>query len=444
MRPADTIAAIATAPGKSGVAVLRVSGSKAGELCQAVTRKDLPAPRVASLRRFIDPASGEAIDQGLVIWFPGPASFTGEDMVEFQCHGSRAVMAALIDAMTGLAGCRLAEPGEFSHRAFDNGKLDLTEIEGLADLIEAETAAQRRQAIRQLGGELGRLYESWRERLVRALAHLEAAIDFADEDLPDDLSATAWGVIEPIAAEIARHLADGQRGERLRSGLDIAIVGPPNAGKSTLLNRLAGREAAIVSARAGTTRDIIELQMDLGGYPVILADTAGLRDTSDEIEREGVARARTRAERADLKLIVIDAAYWPAVPAEVAGLIGADSIVVVNKVDRPAAALESRAGAPVLAISARDGLGLDALIAEIQSRAANLMASGSEPVITRARHRMALEEVRESLGRARSAPSSELVAEEVRRAVRSLGRITGRVDVEDLLDVIFRDFCLGK
>jgi tRNA modification GTPase len=437
----QTITAIATAPGRAGVAVLRVSGPASIRVCEALTKQSPPPAREAALRAIRHPVSGEAIDRGLVLWFPGPRSFTGEDMLELQLHGSRAVLSAAIEAILVVPGCRVAEPGEFSRRAFENGKLDLTEIEGLADLIDAETAAQRRQALRQMDGALGRLYESWRSRLVRALAHLEAAIDFADEELPDDLAETAWRGIVPVSDEIKRHLADGGRGERLRRGLDIAIVGAPNAGKSTLLNRLAGREAAIVSARAGTTRDIIELQMDLGGYPVILADTAGLRETDDEIEREGVTRAIARAERADLTLVVIDG-LERRISEQLAALIGPSSLIVINKADR--FVLFQRGSLEVFQISAKEGAGIEALIAEIERRAAQLMASGADPVLTRGRHRAALEEVTQALDRARAAPSSELLAEEVRLAARSLGRITGRVDVEDLLDVIFRDFCLGK
>ncbi len=335
----DTIFAPATAAGRAGVAVIRISGPDAGATLRAVTGRPLPAPRHATRARMTDPDTGVTLDEGLVLWFPAPHSFTGEDVAELHVHGSRAVLAALTAALAARPGLRLAEPGEFTRRAFHEGKLDLAEVEGLADLIAAETEAQRRQALRQLEGELGRLTERWRARLLRALAHAEAEIDFPDEDLPGGLIAALGPDLTALADEIDATLADQRRGERLRAGLSLAIIGPPNAGKSSLLNWLARREAAIVSATAGTTRDVIELQLDLGGYPVVVADTAGLRDLSaaagDDphaaIEREGIARARARAAAADLKLLVLDASAVPD-PAVLA-LIDRDTVVVLNKSD---------------------------------------------------------------------------------------------------------------
>ncbi|WP_395830036.1 tRNA uridine-5-carboxymethylaminomethyl(34) synthesis GTPase MnmE, partial [Elstera sp.] len=313
---AETIIAVATAPGRAGVAVLRASGPQAGALAEALTRKPLPPAREAKLTGFYDPADGALLDRGLLLWFPAPGSFTGEDVAEFQVHGSRAVLAALLTAACSVPGVRLAEPGEFTRRAFDHGKLDLTEVEGLADLIDAETEAQRRQAVRQLDGALGALVTGWQARLMRALAHCEATIDFVEEeDVPADLLAATRPDLAALLGEMQTHLADG-RGERLRQGLTIVILGPPNAGKSSLLNALAGREAAIVSDRAGTTRDVIELHLDLGGYPVTLVDTAGLRETNDPIEAEGIRRARARADQADLALVLLDRADWPRVPDE--------------------------------------------------------------------------------------------------------------------------------
>jgi len=440
-----TIFALATAPGRAGVAVVRVSGPASGEALTALTRRALPAPRVATLTALRDPGTGEALDDALVLWFSGPRSFTGEDVVELHLHGGRAVVAGVVEALAALPGLRVAEPGEFTRRAFENGKLDLTAAEGLADLVDAETSAQRRQALRQMEGALGRVYESWRLRLTRALAHIEADIDFPDEDLPSGVADAVRPELETLATEIGAHLADGRRGERLREGLHIAIVGAPNAGKSSLLNALARREAAIVSARAGTTRDVIEVHLDLGGFPVVLADTAGLREAAgDEIEEEGIRRARDRAASADLKIAVFDATALPALDTATLALIDGGTVVVMNKTDLASAAVESVGGRNALAVSARTGAGLRELESSLAELAGARMAGTGAPALTRARHRSALEECREALGRALNAPLPELAAEDVRLASRALGRITGRVDVEDLLDVIFRDFCIGK
>ena len=400
----------------------------------------LPPPRVARHVRFRDPESREELDDGVALWFPAPHSVTGEDVAEFHLHGSRAVLAAV---MAGLSrrGLRLAEPGEFTRRAFLNDKLDLTQAEAVADLAAAETEAQRRQALRQLDGHLGGVYRGWGERLLRLLAHLEAAIDFPDEDLPPEIEREVAEGARALANEVESHLDDGHRGERLRDGIAVAILGPPNAGKSSLLNQLARREAAITSPIAGTTRDVIEVAIDLAGYPVVLADTAGLRDSADVIEQEGLRRALKRAEEAELRLFVFDAtrpedaqgaAAWP----------GPDTLLVANKID-----LASGRDAPPLAraipVSALTGEGLPKLIAALSSRGARIY-DGTAPVLTRARHRQALETALEGLRRSLAADLPELRAEDLRLAWRSLGRITGRVDVEDLLDVIFRDFCLGK
>lgn len=440
-----TIFALATAPGRSGVAVVRVSGPAAGSALASLTGKPLPAPRHASLATLRDPATGDALDDALVLRFAAPASFTGEDVVELHLHGGRAVVAGVVEALSTLPGLRIAEPGEFTRRAFENGKLDLTEAEAVADLIDAETTAQRRQALRQMDGALGRLYDGWRERLTRALAHIEADIDFAEDDLPGGVADAVRPVVEGLVAEIAVHLNDGKRGERLREGLHIAIVGAPNAGKSSLLNALARRDAAIVSARAGTTRDVIEVHLDLGGYPVILADTAGLREAADdEVEEEGIRRARARASNADVKIAVFDATALPGLDPATLALIDDDTITVVNKRDLSDAPLPSIGAAPPLPVSARSGAGLADLEARLTAFGADRLAVGGAPSLTRARHRAALEECRGALERALSAPLPELAAEDVRLASRALGRITGRVDVEDLLDIIFRDFCIGK
>ncbi len=424
--------------------MLRLSGPGAR---RAVTELagGLPPPRVAQRRRLVDPQSGEALDDGLVLWFPAPRSATGEDVAELHLHGSRAVLAAVMQALTRL-GLRLAEPGEFTRRAFLNGKLDLLQAEAIADLAAAETEAQRRQAMRQLGGELGDVYRAWRDRLTRVLAHLEAAVDFPDEDLPPEIEDRICGETEGLVAEIERHLADGHRGERLRDGIDVAILGPPNAGKSSLLNRIARRDVAITSPIPGTTRDVIEVAIDLGGFPVVLADTAGLRDSADAIEQEGRRRAVQRAEQAEIRLFVFDTAH----PADAAGASawpGADTILVANKIDLvPAAATSISASAllvSALPVSALTAEGIDRLLTVLGERVAQTYRIEA-PVLTRARHRQALEEAETSLRRSFSAVLPELRAEDLRLALRSLGRITGAVDVEDLLDVIFRDFCIGK
>ncbi len=419
--------------------MLRLSGPDAGRAL-AQLAGGMPPPRVAQRRRVVDPQSGEALDDGLVLWFPAPRSATGEDVAELHLHGSRAVLAAVMQVLSRL-GLRLAEPGEFTRRAFLNGKLDLLQAEAIADLAAAETEAQRRQALRQLGGELGEVYRGWRDRLTRTLAHLEAAIDFPDEDLPPEIEGRILGETEALVAEIERHLADRHRGERLRDGIDVAIVGPPNAGKSSLLNRIARRDVAITSPIPGTTRDVIEVAIDLGGYPVVLADTAGLRDSVDAIEQEGNRRAVQRAEQAEIRLFVFDIAH----PADAFGAMtwpGADTILVANKIDLvPAAGTDLSPSA--LPVSALTGEGIDRLLTVLGERVAQTYRIEA-PVLTRARHRQALEEAAASLRRSFCAALSELRAEDLRLALRSLGRITGAVDVEDLLDVIFLDFCIGK
>jgi tRNA modification GTPase len=400
----------------------------------------LPLPRVARRARFVDPSNGAVLDEGLLLWFPAPASVTGEDVAELHLHGSRAVLAGVADALRSL-GLRLAEPGEFTRRAFLAGKLDLTQAEAVADLVAAETEAQRRQALRQLDGELGGIYRGWARSLSRSLAHLEAAIDFPDEDLPPEIEDEICHEVATLAAEIRHHLADGHRGERLRDGIMVAIVGPPNAGKSSLLNRFARRDAAIVSPIAGTTRDIIEVAIDLQGYPVVLADTAGLRDSADMIEQEGLRRARRRADEADIRLFVFDACH-PAAARGAAAWPGGATILVANKTDLlPHGGSDLPSGA--LPVSALTGDGVEALLATLGAAVADGYRN-TAPALTRARHRAALEEALAALDRSLTAPLVELRAEDLRLAWRSLGRITGGVDVEDLLDVIFRDFCLGK
>jgi tRNA modification GTPase len=439
MSEADTIYALATAPGRAGIAVLRLSGPAAGTALAALAGT-VPPPRQARLVRYRDPADGAAIDEGLALFFPGPRSVTGEDVAELHVHGSHAVIAALLACLGRLPGLALAEPGAFTRRAFLNGKLDLTAAEGLADLVAAETAAQRRQALRQLDGELGRLAEAWRARLIAAQARLEAAIDFPDEDLPAGLIDAVRAAAGSLAAEIGAHLADERRGERLRDGLAVAILGPPNAGKSSLLNALARREVAITAATAGTTRDVVEVALDLAGYPVMLADTAGLRPACDAVEAEGVRRARARAASADLKLVLYDATR-PEELAVLADIIDEDALVIANKIDLLPPGATPRTG---LALSVTTGAGVEALLARLGAEVASRLAPGAAPLVTRARHREALAACRGALVRFEAAPLPELAAEDLRTAARALGRLTGRVDVEDMLDHLFAEFCIGK
>lgn len=438
------------------LSVIRLSGPRAPEVLVFLTEprafrrghsaRDpaLPEPRRMVVRTLYDPLSGEAIDRGLAVWFEAPNSETGEMMAELHLHGGRAVVGAALEAIRRLELCRLAEPGEFTRRAFEHNKLDLTGAEGIADLVAAETEQQRRLALQQMDGALHRLYEDWRTLGLATLAHLEAAIDFPDEDLPPGIAARVRDGATQLQAEIAAHLSD-RRGERLREGLHIAIIGPPNAGKSSLLNLLARRDAAIVSETAGTTRDVIEVHLDLGGWPVVLADTAGLRESLDAIEQEGVRRARARAAGADLRLLVLDASGdWKAARRDLVAATEnwdeARDIVVVNKVDLAAAD-----DADIVPLSATSGAGLPELLARLERSAGLLMEEGAaSPPLTRARHREALVEAYAALGRALVAPEVALAAEDLRLALRAIGRITGTVRVEELLDVIFRDFCIGK
>ncbi|MFC1673037.1 tRNA uridine-5-carboxymethylaminomethyl(34) synthesis GTPase MnmE [Pseudomonadota bacterium] len=451
----DTIYALASGQGRAGVAVIRVSGARAGAALSALLSGKTVEPRIAKLAKLRHPESGETLDDALVLWFAGPASFTGEDVAELHVHGGPAVVDGVLAALSSMDGLRLAEAGEFTRRAFENAKLDLTQVEGLADLIEAETEAQRRQALRQSEGELGKLYDGWRDQLVRSLAHFEAELDFSDEELPEGLHTAVIDGVRALHAQVQAHLADGRRGERLRDGIRLAIVGPPNAGKSSLMNALAQREAAIVSDIAGTTRDVVEVHLNLAGYPLLVADTAGLRESCDVIEQEGVRRAKAWAEGADLKLAVFDGKALPELDAETVRLLDPETLVAVNKADAASASLPlSIDGHSIFSLSVKSGEGLDELLAALAEKVAVRCQVGNEgPAPTRARHREALTRTEAALSRFLSreisgqAPvhiGSELEAEDLRLAARELGRITGRVDVEDLLDVIFRDFCIGK
>ena len=508
-----TIFALSSGRGPAAIAVVRISGSRAGDALKALGVK-IPEPRKAGLARVRDPETREIIDEALALWFPGPHSETGEDTAELQLHGGRAVVAGTLAALGKVEGLRPAEAGEFTRRAFENGKLDLTAVEGLADLVGAETEAQRRQAFRQMKGALGQRADSWREKLIQVLALVEARIDFSDEAyVPEDLVQPALEIAQTLDAEIGQALADGQRGERLREGLVVAIAGPPNAGKSTLLNRIARREAAIVSPYAGTTRDVIEVHLDLGGWPVTLLDTAGIRETDDPVEMEGVRRARERASAADLVLWVEDAseannqaapdnpatraesaAKGQSAPAGRAAVTSAAASeapiphdtgpafwLVRSKIDLLPASERNEFKYPIISknesdsllketlksmvnsrltsrnepeliiyehkfnVSTATGDGFDSLFNALAQFAGNFLAGTESGLITRERHRLALTQAHAALQRALALGTEEdLLAEELRTAATALGRLTGRVDVEDILDVIFRDFCIGK
>ncbi len=441
-----TIFALASGKVPAAIAVIRVSGGNAANAWSALSGRPVPSPRRA-VRAPLRDASGEHLDDVLALWFARPESYTGEDVLELHIHGGRAVVAGVVEALGCVCGLRPAEPGEFTRRAFENGKFDLTAAEAVADLINAETGAQRRQALRQMDGGLAQLYEDWRRRLLRVLAHMEAEIDFPDEDVAEGEGGRLVPEVAALAKEIAGHLDDDHRGERLRDGLYVAIVGAPNVGKSSLLNRLARRDAAIVSATAGTTRDVIEVHLDLAGLPIVLADTAGLREAGDEVEIEGVRRARDRAKAADLKLAVFDASVLPALDRETAALVDETCVVVFNKCDLASGSgetLPTVKGRPGIGISAKDGTNLGTLLSAIEGEVQERWAETPTPALTQIRHRRALEECVAALTRSGEAKLPELAAEDVRLAARALGRITGSVDVEEILDVVFRDFCIGK
>jgi tRNA modification GTPase len=499
----ETIYALSSGRPPAAIAVVRISGPRAGAALKALMGK-IPDPREAALAR-IRGRDGEIVDQALVLWFPGPHSETGEDVAELQLHGGPAVVAAVFAALSLLDGLRPAEAGEFTRRAFENGKLDLTAVEGLADLVMAETEGQRRQAFRQMTGALRDRSENWRTQLIQALALVEARIDFSDEaDVPQDLVTPALQIAQALEGDIASVLAEGNRGERLREGLVVAIAGPPNAGKSTLLNRIAKREVAIVSPYAGTTRDVIEVHLDLHGLPVTLLDTAGIRETDDPVEREGVNRARARAAAADLILWVVEAgdATRGGGQAENSARSPGDGKIarashisssegqrtpawlIHNKIDlqqgvsqRNEQKIQSKGKSEPSAhvnkplrnvakkaltekneieftfsesefdISAKTGEGFDTLLDALAQHAKSFLVGAESNLITRERHRLALQDARAALRRALAPDLSsheDLLAEELRLATRALGRLTGRVDVDDILDVIFRDFCVGK
>ena len=438
----DTIFALASGAGRAGIAVVRVSGPACRFVLETMAGRT-PVPRRMDLRRLRHPDSGDVLDEALVVFFPGPGSFTGEDVAELHIHGGQAVVSAVLAALGDIPGCRLAAPGEFSRRALLNGKMDLSAVEGLGDLIDAETDMQRRQAMRQMSGELRNAVERWRGTLIDASAFIEAELDFADEgDVPDDLRERALALVVSVADDLRREIARARNGERIRSGLTVVIAGPPNAGKSTLLNALARRDVAIVSDIPGTTRDTIEVHWSLAGVPVTLVDTAGLRDSPDPIEQEGVRRAHDRAQNAD---VVLSLRAFDSHTEHLRGSPGAVVIPIRTKVDLEERGRREGTGADELALSAATGEGIDALVARLESIARDIVGDGG--LVTRERHREAFAGALSALDRAISAGPdhpSELLAEDIRLAMRYLGRITGTVDVEDVLDRLFAGFCIGK
>ena len=442
-----TIYALSTGPGVSGIAVVRVSGKEAAEVVKRLTGGDLPVPRVATLKKINYINTNNLIDEGVVIWFPGPNSYTGEDLAEFHVHGSRAVVSALHSSISGIKNCRLAEPGEFTKLAFQNGKINLLKAEGVADLVSAETEIQRKQAVEIMSGKSSNKFTSWRAKLLKILAHVEAKIDFPDEDLPKDILDEIQKTSNQVSKEIEKVLDDQKVGERIREGFKIAIVGPTNAGKSSLLNYLSKRDVAIVSEIAGTTRDVIETHLNLDGYPVVVSDTAGIRESKNEIEKKGIKLALNRAEDADLKLIIVDAKSvdFTSVLKE---LMDENAILVVNKSDLIAGNInkELKKHDHIL-VSIKNNLNLDKLILKIKKKLENKFISYGDILITRERHRQHLEQCISHLKNFKNKNGSEdydKAAEDLRLATRHLGMIVGKVDVEEILGSIFNDFCIGK
>jgi tRNA modification GTPase len=439
MHPREqTIFALSSGRPPSAISIVRVSGPQAGTALISLAGK-MPAPRVAT-RVLLRDAKQQPIDDAVILWFPGPASATGEDVAEFHVHGGRAVLAALFAALAAFDNLRAAEPGEFTRRTFENGKLDLTEAEGLDDLIHADTDRQRRQALRQLKGLLGDRARDWRAQIIEASALIEAGIDFSDEgDVPAELIAPALAKIRMLLGEIEEVLAAQGQSERLRDGLVVAIAGPPNVGKSTLMNQLARREVAIVSPHAGTTRDIIEVPLDLDGYPVTVIDTAGIRETNDPVEQEGVRRARARAAEADLVLWLTDAQHEKVLREQAAPAWSVRTKIDLDTGSHGRGDFDFR-------ISASRGDGIKELIAALVGFAQNYFGSGEGGLISRERQRKLLQQTAELLRRSinETGKGEEFLAEDLRAAAQSLGRLLGRVDVEDILDTIFREFCIGK
>ena len=442
-----TIYALSSGPGIAGVAVVRVSGKETSKVIKLVTNDDLPTPRVATLRKINNINTNELIDEGLLIWFPGPQSYTGEDLAEFHVHGSRAVVAALHASISNVENCRLAEPGEFTRRAFQNGRINLLKAESIGDLISSETEIQRKQALKIMNGKSSDVFNSWRKKLLKILSHVEAKIDFPDEDLPKEIMLEIKKTSEQVLNEINKVLNDQKVGEIIREGFKIAIVGPTNVGKSSLLNYLSNRDVAIVSETAGTTRDVIETHLNLDGYPVVVSDTAGIRASKDEIEKKGIKLALKRAEEADLRLVVVEPKSLN-FKGFLKDLLDENSILVINKSDLLNKNLDSQImKLEHVAISILNNSNLDILINRIKSKLKNKFVSTEDILITRERHRQHLEQCVEHLKSFSDMKKNDDLdkgAEDLRLATRHLGKIVGKVDVEEILASIFNDFCIGK
>jgi tRNA modification GTPase len=442
-----TIYALSSGPGVSGIAVIRISGSETSKAIELLTGKNVPKPRVATLRNINKINTSELIDEGIILWFPGPESYTGEDMAEIQVHGSKAVIDALHNSISNIENCRLAEPGEFTKLAFQNGKINLLKAESIADLISSETEIQRQQAIKIMNGKSADQFNFLREKLLKILSHVEAKIDFPDEDLPNDILEEIKKSSDDVLKNIEKILNDHKVGERIREGFKIAILGPTNAGKSSLLNHLSNRDVAIVSEIAGTTRDVIETHLNIDGYPVIVSDTAGIRESKNEIERKGIKLSLNRAEEADLKLVVVDAKNLDFTDV-LKGLLDENAILVINKSDLLAGDIEPEIKKlNHVLISIKQNLNIDELILKIKDNLKNKFISSDDILITRERHRQHLEQCLEQLknfNKKKEVEDFDKAAEDLRLATRHLGMIVGKVDVEEILGSIFNEFCIGK
>ena len=442
-----TIYALSTGPGISGVAIIRVSGKETSKIIMLLTKSKLPEPRVATLRNITKINSLELIDEGIILWFPGPYSYTGEDMAEFHVHGSKAVIEELQTSLSKIESCRLAEPGEFTKLAFQNGKINLLKAESIADLVSSETEIQRQQAIKIMKGKSADKFNDLRKKLLKILSHVEAKIDFPDEDLPEDILINIKKTSSEIMLNIKKILDDQKVGERIREGFKIAIIGPTNAGKSSLLNHLSNRDVAIVSETAGTTRDVIEIHLNIDGYPVVISDTAGIRDSKNEIEKKGIKFALDRAENADLKLIVVEAKNVD-FKGILRDLMDKNAILVINKSDL----LDNELSPEIkkldhVLISIRNNTNIDSLILNIKNKLKNKFNTSDDILITRSRHRQHLEQCFEFLKNfeeKNEVNDFDKAAEDLRLASRQLGMIVGKVDVEEILGSIFQDFCVGK
>jgi tRNA modification GTPase len=442
-----TIFALSSGPGTSGVAIIRISGDETKNIIKNLTKKDLPLPRLATLRKINKINTSELIDEGIILWFPGPESYTGEDMAEIQVHGSKAVIDAIHASISKMKNCRLAEPGEFTKLAFQNGKINLLEAESVADLISSETEIQRQQAIKIMNGKSGDQFNFLRDKLLKILSHVEAKIDFPDEDLPHDILEEIKKSLDDVLITIKKILNDQKVGERIREGFKIAILGPTNAGKSSLLNHLSNRDVAIVSEIAGTTRDVIETHLNIDGYPVVVSDTAGIRQSKNEIEKKGIKLSLNRAEEADLKLVVVDAKNLEFTDV-LRGLLDQNAILVINKLDL----LEGDIKPEIkklnhVLISIKENSNIDELISKIKNNLKNKFITSDDILITRERHRQHLEQCLEHLknfNKKNEVEDFDKAAEDLRLATRHLGMIVGKVDVEEILGSIFNDFCIGK